>query len=61
MTDPGALLTEAGAALTRAQALIERAGEELGFPFAEPMQFLATDVKAIRRRLRNATITATGP
>lgn len=54
------LLTEAGANLTRAQALLQRAAAELGPPTEHPINLLAGDLERLRRRIRNATTTATG-
>jgi hypothetical protein len=60
MAEPRELLVEAGSTLARAQALIERAGVALGHPFHDPLSMLARDVEACRRRLRTASLTATG-
>lgn len=56
---PREILQEAGAHLTRAESLVSRAGAELGAPFTEGFERLAADIERTRRRLRNATTTAT--
>lgn len=61
MTTPRALLDDAGGALARAEALLERAAAELGPPFSEPLRLMAADAERLRRRIRTATIAATGP
>lgn len=60
MNGPAELLTEAGANLTRAQALLQRAALELGPPTEEAIGLLAGDLERLRRRIRNASTTATG-
>ncbi|MGK7312557.1 MAG: hypothetical protein ACN0LA_10010 [Candidatus Longimicrobiales bacterium M2_2A_002] len=62
MTAPTQLLEEAGQTLARAEALIQRAGEQLGSPFDEPLELHAAEVQRIRKQLRNAftTLTAGG-
>lgn len=54
MTTPSELLREAGQTLTRAEALIQRAGQELGQPFDQPLEVHASEVRRIRRQLRTA-------
>lgn len=59
MATASELLQAAGATLTRAQALLERAAADLGPPTEEPIRILAEDLERLRRRIRNATRTAT--
>lgn len=54
MTAPKQLLEEAGQGLTRVEALVQRAGQELGPPFDEPLELHAAEVRRIRRQLRTA-------
>jgi hypothetical protein len=61
MTSAADLLAEAARTLARAEALIGLAADDLGPPFRDPLSMLARDVEAFRRKLRNSTITATGP
>lgn len=52
-------LAEAGQHLTRAQGLLERAADELGAPTDEPFRMFGQDLQRLRRRIRNASTTAT--